>query len=103
MISLSKTPRLDEVMASGRVGPLVTREQVAGAVHTTVAHVSSPDLLDVLEALGLVPAGSSPRIACGTLRGYHRHEELGETSCLECRKSWNAYHSRLKRQGGGSR
>jgi hypothetical protein len=84
VISLSKHPRLDEAMASGRVGPLVTRKQVAGAVNTAAAVVSSPDLLDVLEALGLVPAGVAAR------RVPDRDSQLHEFEFLAARREAGA-------------
>ena len=40
-----------------------------------------------LEAMGIIPERRSPRAACGTDRGYHRHKRRQEPSCDACRNA----------------
>lgn len=53
-----------------------------------------------LEAMGIIPERRSPRVACGTDRGYHRHKRQQEPACDACRNAHTDTEIRRRHRKG---
>ena len=68
----------------------------------TNLHIPLATVMADLEAMGIIPERRSPRVACGTDRGYHRHKRRQEPACDACRTAHTDTEIRRRHRKGAA-